>query len=85
MNKILFIRKGLVLLLLFATTIIEAQTVDSNYKNAINAKLAGLDKTKIPTKLLINQAMEFANLADFNGVNSTTNFVTKGKYKNQKL
>ena len=81
MNKILFIRKGLVLLLLFATTITKAQTVDSNYKNAINAKLAGLDKTKIPTKLLINQAMEFANLADFNGVNSTTNFVTKGKFE----
>jgi hypothetical protein len=56
-----------------------AQTTNTTYKTQTNATFAGLDKTKIPNKLLINQAMEFAELTDYSGAISTTNWTTKGK------
>jgi hypothetical protein len=82
MNKLLFLGKGLLLLCLFATHFTQSQTINTTYKTQINAKFAGLDKTKIPTKLLINQAMEFAELTDYAGEMSSTNFTTKGKFTN---
>lgn len=82
MNQLRFLRKGLTLLFLLAISISQSQTINTTYKTSINAKFAGLDKTKVPTKLLINQAMEFAELTDYAGAMSTTNFTTKGKYTN---
>lgn len=82
MNKLLFLGKGLLLLCLFATLFAQSQTVNTTYKTQINAKFAGLDKNKIPTKLLINQAMEFAELTDYAGALSSTNHTTKGKFTN---
>ncbi|WP_395076615.1 T9SS type A sorting domain-containing protein [Flavobacterium sp.] len=57
-----------------------SQTINTTYKTSINAKLAGLDKTKVPHNLLINQAMEFAELTDYNGAITTTNWATRGKF-----
>lgn len=82
MSKLRFFRKGLTLLFLLAISFSQSQTINTTYKTSINAKFAGLDKTKVPTKLLINQAMEFAELTDYAGAMSTTNFTTKGKYTN---
>lgn len=39
-----------------------AQNVNNAYKNAINSTFAGIDKTKVPHKLLIDYAMEFIDL-----------------------
>lgn len=82
MSKLSFLGKKLVLLLLLAISFCQAQTINITYKTEINAKFAGLDKTKVPTKLLINQAMEFAELSDYSGVFTTTNLTTKGKLTN---
>lgn len=80
MTQNCFLFKGLALLLLYATSFSYAQTINTTYKTEINAKFAGLDKSKIPTKLLINQAIEFAELSDYSGSFTSTNFTTKGKY-----
>ncbi|MGK4568406.1 hypothetical protein [Flavobacterium sp. 3HN19-14] len=79
MNQICFFRKGLILLSLLAVSLARAQTVDTSYKNQINATLAGLSKTRVPNKLLINQAMEFAELSDYSGSFTSTNWATSGK------
>lgn len=80
MIKTIFLRKGIVLLCLLVISLSQAQTINTSYKTQINAALAGLDKTKIPNKLLINQAMEFAELTDYSGTLTTTNWTTRGKY-----
>lgn len=80
MNQLRFFSKGLALLFLFATSFSHSQTINTTYKTSINAKLAGLDKTKVPNKLLINQAMEFAELTDYSGAITTTNWATRGKF-----
>lgn len=80
MKQFRFLTKGLALLCLLVTNLTRAQSVNTSYKTQINAKLAGLDKTKIPYNLLINQAMEFAELSDYNGAFTNTNFTTKGKF-----
>jgi hypothetical protein len=80
MIKTIFLRKGIVLLCLLVISLSQAQTINTAYKTQINAVLAGLDKTKIPHKLLINQAMEFAELTDYSGAFTTTNWTTRGKY-----
>ena len=81
MNQFRFFSKGLVLLFLFVSSLSISQTIDTNYKTQINAKLSGLDKTKIPHKLLLNQAMEFAELSDYSGSLTATNWATRGKYE----
>lgn len=80
MIKTIFLRKGVVLLCLLVISLSQAQTINTAYKTQINAVFAGLDITKIPHKLLINQAMEFAELTDYSGALTTTNWTTRGKY-----
>jgi len=80
MYRIRFFREVLTLLCLLAISLSRGQTINTTYRTQINAKFAGLDKTKVPNKLLINQAMEFAELSDYKGVFTSTNFTTKGKY-----
>lgn len=80
MKQLRLLQKGLSLLLLLAINISQSQTINTTYKTQINAKLAGLDKTKVPNSLLINQAMEFAELTDYCGALTTTNWATKGKF-----
>ena len=80
MNQLRFFSKGFTLLLLLASILSQSQTINTTYKTQINAKLAGIDKTKVPNKLLINQAMEFEELTDYSGALTTTNWATKGKF-----
>lgn len=80
MNQKLFFKMSLALLCFLSICLAHAQTINTSYKTAINAKFAGLDKTKVPTKLLINQAMEFAELTDYSGTITNTNWATKGKF-----
>lgn len=81
MNKLLFFGKGLLLLCLFATQFVTAQSVNTEYATQINSTFANLDKTRIPHKLLVNYAMEFEELSAFNGTLSSQNFVNVGNYK----
>lgn len=78
MNKLLFFIKGLLLLCLFATQFVTAQTVSTNYATQINSTFANLDKTRIPHKLLVDYAMEFEELSNFNGVLTSNNITNKG-------
>ena len=80
MIKNYLLRKGFTLLCFLFISLTQAQTINTTYKTQINAAFAGLDKTKIPYKLLIDQAMEFAELTDYNGTLTNTNWVTRGKY-----
>jgi len=57
-----------------------AQTVNTTFATQINNTLSGLDKSKIPNKLLKDQAMEFAELGAYNGVITADNFVHRGNY-----
>ena len=81
MNKLLFLGKGVLLLCLFATHFVQAQTVSTAYATQINATFANLDKTKIPHKLLVDYAMEFEELSAYNGTLTTQNLVNAGNYK----
>ena len=62
---------------LFYTT---AQTVNTTFASQINNALSGLDKSKVPHKLLKDQAMEFVELGAFNGTLTTDNIVHRGNY-----
>ncbi|HNP67101.1 MAG TPA: T9SS type A sorting domain-containing protein [Aequorivita sp.] len=78
----LHFKKTIILLLLcmgaLYTTM--AQTVNTTYATQINNTLSGLDKSKVPHKLLKDQAMEFAELGIFNGINTADNLVHTGNY-----
>ena len=80
MNKLLFLGKGLLLLCFFATQLVTAQTVSTDYATQINSTFSNLDKTRIPHKLLVDYAMEFEELSNFNGVLTSNNITNKGTY-----
>jgi hypothetical protein len=80
MNKLLFLSKGLLLLCLFATQFVTAQTISTDYATQINSTFANLNKTRIPHKLLVDYAMEFEELSNFNGVLTSKNITNKGTY-----
>ena len=81
MNKLLFFGKGLLLLCLFATSFMQAQTVSTAYATQINSTFANLDKTKISHKLLVDYAMEFEELSAYKGTLTNENLVNAGNYK----
>lgn len=57
-----------------------AQTVNTTFATQINNALSGLDKSKVPNKLLKDQAMEFAELGAYNGSMTADNIVHRGNY-----
>ena len=62
--------------------IVHAQSQTSTeYATHINAVFANLDISKVPHKLLVDYAMEFAELSAFNGVSlSNSNMLHRGSY-----
>lgn len=74
-----FCKFSLVLTLLFSL-LTNAQTVNTSFATQINSTFQYLDKTKVPHKLLVNYAMEFEELSAYNGVLSTQNNTSVGKY-----
>ncbi|UOX34003.1 hypothetical protein LXD69_00465 [Flavobacterium sediminilitoris] len=80
MKKLFLFSKGFLLLCLFVTHFSSAQTVNTDYATQINNTFQNLDKTKIPHKLLIDYAMEFAELSAYNGTLTTDNLVHRGTY-----
>ncbi|MFL0083041.1 hypothetical protein V2647_03870 [Tenacibaculum maritimum] len=55
------------------------QEINTSFTNQMNTLFGRLDKTKIPDGILLDYGMEFANLAEFNGVRTTKNYVTLGR------
>ena len=68
------------LLCLFINNLANSQTVSTAYATQINATFANLDKSRIPHKLLVDYAMEFAELSGYNGVITNENIVNRGQY-----
>jgi hypothetical protein len=66
--------------MLFSVFSVKAQTVNTAYATQINATFANLDKTKVPQKLLVDYAMEFAELSAYNGTLTADNIVHRGQY-----
>ena len=56
------------------------QTVNTNYATQINKTFKGINKSKVPHKLLLDYAMEFAELSAYNGKLTKNNTVHKGTY-----
>ncbi len=71
---------ALLLLCLGSFFYLTAQTVNTTFATQINNTLSGLDKSKIPNKLLKDQAMEFAELGAYNGTLTADNIVHRGNY-----
>lgn len=80
MKPTLFFFRGMFLCMLFFAFSINAQTVSTAYATQINSTFANLDKTKVPQKLLIDYAMEFAELSAYNGTLTTDNILHRGHY-----
>jgi hypothetical protein len=62
--------------LLFSTKtsaqyIVGGKEVDTSFNTSMNHIFGNLDKTKIPFGLLLDYAMEFTNLENFNGLTLT--------------
>ena len=52
--------------------------INTEFSTRMNYVFGQLDKRRIPTGLLLDYAMEFASLANYNGVLADTNKVNKG-------
>lgn len=82
MNEFRFFKKGLLLLCLFVTGFLLAQQeISTDYATQTNSIFAGMSKTRVPNGLLLDYAMEFAELSAFNGTTLTNeNTVTTSQY-----
>ena len=52
--------------------------INTEFSTRMNYVFGQLDKSRIPTGLLLDYAMEFASLGNYNGVLTDTNKVNKG-------
>lgn len=80
MKKTLSSLNRILILCLLATHFANAQTVSTAYATQINATFANLNKTRIPHKLLVDYAMEFAELSGYNGTLTNENIVNRGQF-----
>ncbi|CAM1363444.1 conserved exported protein of unknown function [Tenacibaculum soleae] len=65
--------------ILTATLTYAQQEINTSFTNQMNTLFGQLDKTKIPNGILLDYGMEFTNIAEFNGVLTTKNYVTLGR------
>lgn len=82
MDEFSFFKKGLLLLCLFVTSFLWAQQeISTDYATQTNSIFAGISKTRVPNGLLLDYAMEFAELSAFDGSSLTNeNTVTTSQY-----
>ena len=80
MKKILSLLKGIFIFCLLLSNLANAQSVSTAYATQINATFANLDKTRIPHKLLVDYAMEFAELSGYKGTLTNENIVNRGQF-----
>ena len=65
--KILQLHFRIIAVFLFSYSFVSAQTVNTEYATQINNVFEHLDKTRVPHKLLVDYAMEFAELSAYSG------------------
>ena len=76
-----FFKNAMLLLCFFGSSLLFAQQeINTSFGTQINSVFAGVDKTRITHKLLIDYAMEFTELSAYNGVLTNENVVLKGHY-----
>ena len=81
MNKIFLSCKGLLLLCLFSTGLLQAQkTVNTDYATQINDVFKHLDLNRVPHNILVNYGMEFSELSAYNGTLTRENILHRGHY-----
>ncbi len=71
-------RKFFLVMTLTIFSVAKAQTVNTEWATKINQTFAGIDKNKVPHSLLRDYAMEFTDLAAYNGMLTDTSYVSKG-------
>ncbi|WP_452220425.1 hypothetical protein [Lacinutrix salivirga] len=60
----------------FISLLLNAQTeVNNNWKNQINPIFQGLNKNRVPHKVLLDYAMEFTNVPAYNGTLTDSTYV----------
>ncbi|WP_046758675.1 T9SS type A sorting domain-containing protein [Kordia jejudonensis] len=79
-SYLLYVKSCLVLFCLSVFTTSTAQTIHTEYAARINQVFAGIDKNRVPHHLLIDYAMEFAELAAYDGTITSDNIVHRGTY-----
>ena len=78
MNK-LILKILLVFIAIIATkTSFSQAEINTEFSTRMNYVFGQLDKSRIPTGLMLDYAMEFASLSNYNGVLTDTNKVNKG-------
>ena len=68
-------RKFSYLLFLLPLLTMAQINVDNRWKNAINPIFENLDKSKIPSGMLLDYAMEFTDVTAYNGVLTDSTFI----------
>lgn len=82
-----YIIKGVstfVLSIVFSISFVYAQSIDENItiRSSINSMFSGIDKTKVPTQLLLDYAIDLVELSNYNGRTLTdSNYVHLSIYK----
>jgi hypothetical protein len=60
----------------FLSLLLNAQTeINNNWKNQINPIFQGLNKNRVPHKVLLDYAMEFTNVPAYNGTLTDSTYV----------
>ena len=54
--------------LCFTLSMLAQPSINNNWTETVNQTFEGLDKERIPTGILLDYAMEFADVAAYNGV-----------------
>ena len=83
-----YIIKGVstfVLSIVFSISFVYAQSIDENItiRSSINSMFSGIDKTKVPTQLLLDYAIDLVELSNYNGRTLTdSNYISLIDYEN---
>ncbi len=69
-------KKLTILLICFAFITLQAQTeINNNWKNQVNPIFQGLNKNRVPYKVLLDYAMEFTDVPAYNGTLTNNTYV----------
>jgi hypothetical protein len=61
-------------------TALKAQNISTEFADKINSVFEGVDLNRVPHHLLTDYAMEFVDLAAYNGVLRDTTYIQKGTF-----
>ena len=76
---------ALVLSIVFGISFVNAQNIDENatIRSSINSMFSGIDKTKVPTQLLLDYAIDLVELSNYDGRTLTdSNYISLIDYEN---